>query len=78
MEKKKKKKKWYDSWWGALYTLAIVDGNPGRGFRRFMEMDRVMGDSERNVNGSIPEPIRPHQRKDPDSCPTTSPANCEI
>jgi len=70
-------KKWYDSWWGALYTLAIVDGNPGRGFRRFMEMDRVMGDSGRNENGSTLEPIRPHQRKDPDSCLTTSPANCE-
>jgi hypothetical protein len=56
-------KKWYDSWWGALYTLAIVDGNPGRGFRRFMEMDRVMGDSQRNEDGSTLEPIGPPSMK---------------
>ena len=70
-------KKWYDSWWGALYTLAIVDGNPGRGFRRFIEMDRVMGDSQRNENGSTLLPIRPLQKKDSDECSTTSPASCE-
>ena len=70
-------KKWYESWWGALYTLAIVDGNPGRGFRRFMEMDRVMGDSERNENGLTLGPTQPNQRKDSDSCPTTPPASCE-
>jgi hypothetical protein len=42
--KKHKKKKWYDTWWGLLWTLAIVDANPGRGIQTFMEVDRELND----------------------------------
>jgi hypothetical protein len=41
---KKTKKKWYDTWWGLLWTLAIVDANPGRGIQTFMEVDRELKD----------------------------------
>jgi|GEM_PF-5702816 len=36
------KKKWYETWWGLLWTLAIVDANPGRGMQMFMEVDREL------------------------------------
>ena len=42
--KKNKKKKWYDTWWGLLWTLAIVDAVPGRGLQTFMEVDRELND----------------------------------
>jgi len=42
--KKDKKKKWYDTWWGLLWTLAIVDAAPGRGLQTFMEFDRELND----------------------------------
>jgi hypothetical protein len=42
--KKDKKKKWYDTWWGLLWTLAIVDAVPGRGLQTFMEVDRELND----------------------------------
>jgi hypothetical protein len=38
------KKKWYETWWGLLWTLAIVDANPGRGLQTFMEVDRELND----------------------------------
>jgi hypothetical protein len=41
---KDKKKKWYDTWWGLLWTLAIVDAAPGRGLQTFMEVDRELND----------------------------------
>ena len=40
----KKKKKWYDSWWGALWALAVIDGSPGRSVRAFMEVDEALRD----------------------------------
>jgi len=42
--KKHKKKKWYETWWGLLWTLAIVDAIPGRGIQTFMEIDRELND----------------------------------
>ena len=42
--KKNKKKKWYETWWGLLWTLAIVDASPGRGLQTFMEVDRELSD----------------------------------
>jgi len=39
-----KKKKWYDTWWGLLWTLAIVDMSPGCSVRRFIEMDNQLRD----------------------------------
>jgi len=41
---KNTKKKWYETWWGLLWTLAIVDANPGRGIQTFMEVDRELND----------------------------------
>ena len=38
------KKKWYDTWWGSLWALAVIDGNPGRGMRAFMEVDEALQD----------------------------------
>ncbi|UCH20194.1 MAG: hypothetical protein JSU83_16750 [Deltaproteobacteria bacterium] len=77
MAEKKKKKKWYDTWWGLLYTLAIVDGNPGRGFHRFMEMDRVMGEPDGEENGPIRGSFRPVESTEPNPYLTTSPVNCK-
>ena len=37
---KKRKKKWSETWWGLLWTLAMVEANPGRGIRVFMEVDK--------------------------------------
>ena len=37
-----KKKKWNETWWGFLWVLAIVDANPGRGLRVFMEVDEEL------------------------------------
>ncbi|MBW2603723.1 MAG: hypothetical protein JRE28_05330 [Deltaproteobacteria bacterium] len=42
--KKNTRKKWYDTWWGLLWTLAIVDASPGRGIQTFMEFDRELND----------------------------------
>ncbi len=42
--KKDKKKKWYETWWGLLWTLAIVDAAPARGLQTFMEVDRELND----------------------------------
>jgi len=41
---KNTKKKWYETWWGLLWTLAIVDASPGRGIQTFMEFDRELND----------------------------------
>lgn len=71
------KKKWYDTWWGLLYTLAIVDGNPGRGFRRFMEMDRLMGRPDEEKNGPTRGSFQPVERADTNPCLNTSPADCK-
>ena len=38
------KKKWYETWWGLLWTLAIVDASPGRGVQTFLEFDRELDD----------------------------------
>jgi hypothetical protein len=35
-------KKWYDTWWGLLWTLALVDANPGRGLQTFIEVNKEL------------------------------------
>ena len=40
MADKNRKKKWSETWWGLLWTLAMVEANPGRGLRVFMEVDK--------------------------------------
>ena len=37
-------KKWYETWWGHLWTLAIVDAHPGHGIRVFMKVDKELGE----------------------------------
>lgn len=44
VDKMGEKKKWYDTWWGSLWTLAMIDANPGRGIRTFMEIDEALKD----------------------------------
>ena len=44
MSDKKRKKKWSETWWGLLWTLAMVEANPGRGLRVFMEVDKDFED----------------------------------
>jgi hypothetical protein len=44
MADNKRKKKWSETWWGLLWTLAMVEANPGRGLRVFMEVDKDFED----------------------------------
>ena len=53
-------KKWYETWWGLLWTLAIVDAHPGRGVRVFMELDKELSElPEFKSEESVCEPARP-------------------
>ncbi|MEJ2726964.1 MAG: hypothetical protein P8185_00405 [Deltaproteobacteria bacterium] len=47
MADKKRKKKWSETWWGLLWTLAMVEANPGRGLRVFMEVDKDFAELDR-------------------------------
>ena len=72
-----KKKKWYETWWGALWTLALVDANPGRGVSVFMEVDKEMADLRLASNeGSAWEPARSKTDEAPESCPEATSATC--
>jgi hypothetical protein len=51
----KRKKKWSETWWGLLWTLAMVDANPGRGLRVFMEVDK---DFEELAREEARRPVR--------------------
>ena len=48
MDKNAPEKKWYNTWWGALWALAMVEANPGRGLRIFMEMDEDFKGEKKN------------------------------
>ena len=79
MMKNSKKKKWYDTCWGLLWTLAIVDANPGRGLRVFMEVDKDMEDlTDLSDELSVRKPSWPKERKGTELCPTEAPAHCRI
>jgi|GEM_PF-2271408 len=47
---KERKKKWYETWWGLLWTLAIVDAHPGSGLQTFVDVDRQMQDLVESEN----------------------------
>jgi hypothetical protein len=64
-KKKKKKKKWSDTWWGALWALAIIDGGP------LHDLD-VKG--ERVVFSSL----HANAKNTNNPCPKDSSAPCEI
>ena len=79
MIEKKKRKKWYEEWWGLLWTLAIVDANPGRGVRVFMEVDKAMEDlTDLPDELSGRKPSWPKERKGTEPCPAGAPAHCRI
>ena len=78
MMKNSKKKKWYDTCWGLLWTLAIVDANPGCGIRVFMDVDKDMEDLTDFPNGSVRKPSWPKERKRTKPWPTEAPAHCRI
>lgn len=79
MAEKKKNKKWYDTWWGLLWTLAIVEGSPGYSVRRFIEMDNQMKNlTELEDKLSVREPPRSNTRKVTHPCPEPTSATCRI
>jgi len=75
----KKKKKWYDSWWGALWALAVIDGSPGRSVRAFMEVDEALRDLD--VEGesavAVNEFSHANTNSKTDPCPAGSSAYCK-
>ena len=57
-------KKWYETWWGLLWTLAIVDAHPGRGLRVFMEVDKELSELPEYKNeASVCEATQPKASK---------------
>jgi hypothetical protein len=74
----KKKKKWSDTWWGALWALAIIDGNPGRSLRAFMEVDAALSDLEVEEERIIISSSQASTKNTANPCPTGSSASCEI
>ncbi|OGP57369.1 MAG: hypothetical protein A2V65_08805 [Deltaproteobacteria bacterium RBG_13_49_15] len=72
-----KKKKWYDTWWGALWTLAIMDAHPGHGLKVFMEVDRALQNlPEFSSDNSVEEGAHQKKEKAIISCPENAPAGC--
>ena len=72
-----KKKKWYDTWWGLLWTLTLVDANPGRGVQAFMEMDEVFNALPAE-EGFAGEPARSRRKERAEPCPEGGPIACAI
>jgi hypothetical protein len=71
------KKKWYDSWWGLLWTLALVDASPGRGVQMFMAVDEGHKHLPEFENG--PEAVEQDPVKEPKTitpCPAAASAEC--
>ncbi len=78
MVDKKRKKKWSETWWGLLWTLAMVEANPGRGIRVFMEVDKDLENlTVMDDNHPGRKPSRPTKPKRITPCPAGA-ANCEI
>ena len=78
MSDKKRKKKWSETWWGLLWTLAMVDANPGRGLHIFMEVDKDFEDLAK-VEDKRPvwKPSRSTKPKPIAPCPGGA-TTCEI
>ena len=73
----KKKKKWSDSWWGALWALVIIDGNPGRSVRAFMEVDEALSDLDVEEERVVLSSAHANAKNSINPCPTGSSAHCE-
>lgn len=78
MTEKMKKKKWYDTWWGALWALAIIDGGPGRSVRTFMEVDEALSDLDVEEERVVFSSSHANAKNATNPCPTGSSAHCEI
>ncbi len=74
----KKKKKWYDTWWGLLWTLAIIDASPGQGLQVFMEVDKDMRDLKIEDDKPSRKPLRSKEKRPINISPSTVPAHCKI
>jgi len=72
-----KKKKWYDTWWGLLWTLALVDANLGRGVQAFMEMDEALNALPAE-EGFAGEPAGARRKEKREPCPEGGPVACGI
>ena len=72
-----KKKKWYDTWWGLLWTSALVDANPGRGVQAFMEMDEALN-ALPVEEGFAGEPAGSRRKEKTEPCPEGGPVACAI
>ena len=78
MAEKGKKKKWYETWWGLLWTLALVDANPGRGLQVFMDVDKELhGLADMPEDESVWKPAKSYKPRRASSCPAGA-ANCKI
>jgi hypothetical protein len=64
------KKKWYDTWWGSLWTLAMIDANPGRGMRTFMEVDEALQDMVVEDEPAVNNAAEPKEGKRREPCPS--------
>ena len=73
-----KKKKWYDSWWGALWALAIIDGGPGRSLRTFMEVEEALSDLDVEEGRAVISSSHANAKNTTNPCPADSSAPCEI
>jgi hypothetical protein len=78
MNEIKKKKKWYDTWWGLLWTLAIIDANPGQGMQVFMEVDKDMRDLKIEDDKPSMRPLRSKEKRATNISPAMVPADCKI
>lgn len=78
MAGKNTKKKWSETWWGLLWTLAMVEANPGRGLRVFMEVDKDFEDlAKLEDQRAVRNPSRPTKPKRTIPCPAGA-STCEI
>ena len=76
-QRKMAKKKWYDTWWGLLWTLALVDANPGRGVQMFLEVDEELKHLPEFENS--PELVEQNiinESKTSTPCPEVASAEC--
>ncbi|UCH20193.1 MAG: hypothetical protein JSU83_16745 [Deltaproteobacteria bacterium] len=77
MVEKMKKIKWYDTWWGALWALAIIDGSLGRSVRAFTEVDEALRDLDAEGESAVNESSHADTNSTVDPCPTGSSAYCK-
>lgn len=72
------KKSWYDTWWGLLWTLAIIDANPGQGMQIFMEVDKDMRGLKMEDDKPLRRALRSKEKRAINISPVTVPAHGKI